>query len=73
MKTLQEIKDFMSKNSKYPSCSFHLKINEYNEIANLLTNHFTEIRIQVKEKREMPFRERVEEYSGKYVILTISK
>lgn len=70
---IKEMKAFLADKKAYPSCSFNMKLHEYNEIADILANNFTEMRVQVKNKEQMSYTERNDEYKGKWVVLTVSK
>lgn len=73
VKQINEMKQFMKDNPNAVSYSFTMKLYEYNIIANILMNHFKEIRVDKRKGEVMPYKERKENYKGWWIQLTISK
>jgi hypothetical protein len=72
-KKIKELKDFCTEKDHAVSWTFTMKAVDYRIIAKHLVDHFTEIRIHVKKKEELPAFYRQDPYKGKWVVLTISK
>lgn len=70
---IKELKDFCKEKNNAVSWTFTLKAVDYRPIAKSLVDHFTDIRIRVKTKKELPSIYHKDPYQGKWIILTISK